>query len=220
MLSFPYAFEPLTQKANPRQLLRTHHAKSMKTKSRMLRINDSRQHDIPKNQNMKSSYKINMTAATLIAAGSFASVHAAVTWDNNGGTGDNEWGTSTNWDPAAPAAADDVTIANGNTVTPLSPLCSGPKAASTPSRQKQIPSSDLFQPLRLPPKARSSPVPTCPDGLPLKFPADAVKLSKSSLKICALAGEQVARQRLAARKRWPFSVIGGSLWQRDQGLRT
>ena len=74
MLSFPYAFEPLTQKANPRQLLRTHHAKSMKTKSRMLRINDSRQHDIPKNQNMKSSYKINMTAATLIAAGSFASV--------------------------------------------------------------------------------------------------------------------------------------------------
>ena len=74
MLSFPYAFEPLTQKANPRQLLRTHHAKSMKTKSRMLRINDSRQHDILKHQNLKSSYKINMIAATLIEAVSFASV--------------------------------------------------------------------------------------------------------------------------------------------------
>ena len=67
---------------------------------------------------MKSNYKINLTAAaTLIALGSFASVHAAtVTWDNNGGAGDNEWGTATNWDPATPTAGDTVIINNGDTV--------------------------------------------------------------------------------------------------------
>lgn len=66
---------------------------------------------------MKSSYKINMkAAATLIAVGSFASVHAAVIWDNNGGTGDNKWGTATNWDAAAPVASDIVIIDNGDTV--------------------------------------------------------------------------------------------------------
>jgi hypothetical protein len=67
---------------------------------------------------MKSNYKITMTAAaTLIALGSFASVHAGtVTWDNNGGAGDNEWGTATNWDPATPTAGDTVIINNGDTV--------------------------------------------------------------------------------------------------------
>lgn len=68
---------------------------------------------------MKSNYKINLTtAATLIALGSFASVHAAtVTWDNNEGAGDNEWGTATNWDGGAvPGNDDTVIIANGDTV--------------------------------------------------------------------------------------------------------
>ena len=35
------------------------------------------------------------------------------------------------------------TITKGPT-PPFHPLCSGPKAASTPSRQKQIPSSDVI----------------------------------------------------------------------------
>ncbi len=65
---------------------------------------------------MKSNYKINLTAATLIALGSFASVRAAVvTWD--GDAADGQWGTATNWDSdAAPAAGDDVNIANGDAV--------------------------------------------------------------------------------------------------------
>jgi hypothetical protein len=68
---------------------------------------------------MKSNYKITLTAAaTLIALGSFASVHAGtVTWDNNGGAGDNEWGTATNWDgDAVPGNDDTVIINNGDTV--------------------------------------------------------------------------------------------------------
>ena len=66
---------------------------------------------------MKSNYKINLpTAATLIALGSFASVHAAtVTWDNGGA--DGLWGTATNWDgDAVPGDDDTVIINNGNTV--------------------------------------------------------------------------------------------------------
>ena len=67
---------------------------------------------------MRSQFEITMkAAATLIVAGSFASVHAVtVTWDNGGGSGDSEWGTAANWDPAAPGNDDDVIIGNGDTV--------------------------------------------------------------------------------------------------------
>ena len=38
---------------------------------------------------------------------------------------------------------DNQKIVSYGGTTPFLPLCSGPKAASTPSRQKQIPSSNL-----------------------------------------------------------------------------
>jgi hypothetical protein len=65
---------------------------------------------------MKSNYKITLTvAATLIALGSFASVHAAtVSWD--GSAGDGLWSTDANWTndttPDTKPTADDTVIIN------------------------------------------------------------------------------------------------------------
>ncbi len=65
---------------------------------------------------MKSNYEISLTAAALMAAGSFASVHAAtVTWDGSEANG--TWSDGLNWDSGTvPAASDTVIINNGDTV--------------------------------------------------------------------------------------------------------
>ena len=81
-----------------------------------------------------------------------------------------------------------------------------------------VPAPALLQPLRLPLKARSNPVPTCPDGPPLKFPAGAVKLSKSSLKICALAEAQSATQNPVRRRDFAVNGVGEFMRQAVQRL--
>ena len=70
----------------------------------------------------------------------------------------------------------------------------------------------MLHPFRLAPNTRSWFVVTCPEGASLKFPAGAVRLWKSSLKICALAEAHSVAQMLA------IAVDGIKNFTRDVNL--